>query len=127
MTTTDRPPERTDRTWHDGLRTLGAVLRDEAVSRPGKWAWRRLARGAVVSCRVHPEHQAFQFRIARETKPALRYRRQWAAELSIFERHLGLQGWTRTEAETETGGIAAFYLDRVLVLGADGIPGEGSA
>jgi hypothetical protein len=114
--------EQTDRGWHDGLRTLGAVLRDEALARPGKWAWRRLARGAVVSCRVHPEHQAFQFRIARETKPALRYRRQWAAELSIFERHLGLQDWARTEAETETGGIAAFYLDRVLVLGGDQAP-----
>lgn len=98
------------RLWTGVLRDLGALLREEAAARPHKWAWRQLPRGAVVACRIHPDYRVLQFRIARETKPTLRGRTLWANELKVFGRHLGIEGWQMTEADSEAGGIEALFL-----------------
>ena len=105
--------------WHAELRDLGATLRDEAIAHPHRWAWRALPRGAVVSCRVHPQYQCLQFRIARPVKPVAAQRARWTQELTVFEHHLALAGWSRAEADTETGGIEALYLspEPLLPLG----------
>ena len=105
--------------WHAELRDLGATLRDEAIAHPHRWAWRALPRGAVVSCRVHPQYQCLQFRIARPVKPVGAQRGRWTQELAIFESHLDLAGWSRTEADTETGGVEALYMspEPLLPLG----------
>lgn len=98
------------RLWTGILSELGHVLRQEAAQRPHKWAWRALPRGALVSCRIHPDYRVLQFRIARETKPTLRGRTLWANELAVFARHLGIEGWQMTEADSETGGVEALFL-----------------
>lgn len=105
-----------NRTWHAGLRPLGPVLRDEAIATPGTWAWRQLPRGAVVSCRVHPEYHALQFRIARATRPGLAERERWQQELRVFETYLQLAGWQKSDAPTASGGVEARYLSPERVL-----------
>lgn len=106
---TDTTQEST-RLWTANLQALAAVLKREARERPGKWAWRRLPRGAAVACRIHPEYRVLQFRIAREKKPTLRGRELWQRELTVFQQHLGLTGWAQTESDTDEGGVAAFFL-----------------
>lgn len=96
--------------WHGELAGLGGTLRDEAQAKPPRWAWRSLSRGAVVACRVHPQYQALQFRIAREHRPADAQRAKWQQELAVFEHHLQLAGWTKSEHNTVEGGIEALYL-----------------
>lgn len=97
--------------WTGGLLALSAQLQHEARLRAPRWAWRRLRGGACVSCRVHPEHQVLQVRIARVDRPGLKAQPKWEQEIQTFIRYLGLAGWQRADVElTDAGGVAALFL-----------------
>ena len=93
--------------WGKPLNELFGVLKKEAWTLEGAWAWRMLPHGALVAVRIVPPTEgvtgfATQLRIARKDAPAdAAGWRRWANELAVFLKHLGGQDgdWARLEGD----------------------------
>jgi hypothetical protein len=94
------------RQWTRPLQGLRHELEQEAIRIAPSWSWRILRGNASVAMRVFEGR--LQGRIARSVAPPPAARSKWEAELAVFQRVLGWEGWTRTDV-ADAPGIAAIF------------------
>lgn len=101
-----------NRRWGGRLAELLPALRPEAwklgaeeTSGAGRWAWRILPGGAVVSLRIRGDMDLRrELRISRQERPETdEAKRRWEQELATFLKHFELTEISKTPAPSATG------------------------
>lgn len=115
--------------WARPLGDLLGVLKKEAWAAHGRWCWRMLPHGALVSVRIMDEGQGVaaystQLRIARKAPlDTDDKRKRWGQELEVFLKHFGM-GWQRQSGAEDPTKADVTY---VALLGPTQIPVEKAA
>lgn len=104
------PPEER---WRGGtLASLWAHLEAKAAGTPDVWARAFLPGGAIVALR-QPEEGPRQLSIGRmEPFTTDEGAEKWEREVDTFAKHFGVEGWTRSTAQSRRGGPLTMFVER---------------